>query len=107
MSTGTSVFPVAEPRDERIVEEVHCIECNVPIPSLPGWYATVNVRFTCDSCRQKAGRNLAAALAVPEVEPRTAASGLADGDIDLEPALDEIDDVELDIDDTEPEMEAE
>lgn len=40
-------------QDERAVEEVHCIECGVPMSSIPGWYAGVRVKFSCDACRQR------------------------------------------------------
>jgi hypothetical protein len=92
-----------EIQDERIVEEVHCTECNVPIPSIPGWYASVNVRFTCDACRQKSGRSIAA-LAPPEVETSRSSS---DGDSDNDPALDEIDDADIELDDADAEADGE
>jgi len=102
-----SVATVNEPRDERIVEEAHCTDCGVPITSIPGWYASVNVRFTCDSCRQKAGRSTA--HAAPELDlPRATSGGVADPETEAaEPAIDEIDDVDLEIEDAEPEAETE
>ena len=54
MPTVTAA-PVVDP-DEKHVEEVHCSECNAPIPAIPNWYAQVRVNFTCDACRQKSPR---------------------------------------------------
>jgi DNA-directed RNA polymerase specialized sigma24 family protein len=43
-----------------VVYEVnHCSECGKPIKSVPAWLATVDVRFNCDSCRQKHPRPFA------------------------------------------------
>lgn len=79
--------------DERVVEEVHCSECGLPIPTIPNWYANVHVKFTCDLCRQKSPR-LAASVVAADSDTR--ASSQEDGEI--EPALDEIevDDIEMD-----------
>jgi hypothetical protein len=94
--------PVMTDPDERIVEEVHCSECDVPISAIPGWYAGVNVRFTCDACRQKSPK-IAAAPAAEVEAPRSGA--LLDGDSEIEPALDDIDveDIELEDGDTDAE----
>ncbi len=54
MPTATAT-PIVDP-DEKHVEEVHCSECNAPIPAIPNWYAQVRVNFTCDACRQKSPR---------------------------------------------------
>jgi hypothetical protein len=85
--------------DERVVEEVHCSECGLPISTIPNWYANVHVKFTCDLCRQKSPR-LAAAVTATETE---AARASQDGDGEIEPAIDEIevDDIEIDDADTE------
>ncbi|MBC8102773.1 MAG: hypothetical protein H7Z41_09325 [Cytophagales bacterium] len=94
--------------DERIVEEVHCIECGVPISAIPSWYANVNVRFTCDTCRQKSPRLGQPVAAADSDGPRSTdgAIGLdADPDLAIDDA--EIDDAELGVDDTEAEAEAE
>lgn len=81
--------------DERVVEEVHCSECGLPIPTIPNWYANVHVKFTCDLCRQKSPR-LAASMVAAEADSARSSSGEGDGEI--EPALDEIevDDIEMD-----------
>ena len=88
--------------DEKIVEEVHCSECGVPIPAIPNWYAQVRVKFACDTCRQKSPRLAVppAALAVAAARPAAAVVG----DADEEVALDEVDvDAadDLEIEDTE------
>ena len=67
--------------DEKNVEEVHCSECNTPIPAIPNWYAQVRVNFTCDACRQKSPRLAAPA---PTLDPAARIAGDA-----AEPALDE------------------
>lgn len=106
----TGAATTAEP-PERVVEEVHCVDCGAPMSSIPGWYAAVAVKFSCDACRQKSPR-LAAAAALPaastaaaavDVEPRAAvpldgADADADAevdagveDVDLEAEADEID----------------
>ncbi len=80
--------------DERVVEEVHCSECGLPISTIPNWYANVHVKFTCDLCRQKSPR-LAASVAA---DTESARASSTDGDGESEPALDEIevDDIEID-----------
>lgn len=87
--------------DERVVEEVHCSECGLPISTIPNWYANVHVKFTCDLCRQKSPR-LAAAVVAADVDVRATAQ---EGDGEIEPALDEIevDDIEIDDADTDTE----
>lgn len=94
--------------DERHVEEVHCSECNVPIPALPNWYATIKVKFTCDACRQKSSRaSTAAAAALAEAKTQTGLSASGE-DADLEAAIDDPDaDGELEIEDADTEAEAE
>ncbi len=84
--------------DEVEVEEVHCAECNVPMPAIPAWYAKVNVKFTCDNCRQKSPGRLAAAPAAAADENTSAVSGV---DLDLEGAedADEDADAEMEEDD--------
>jgi hypothetical protein len=84
--------------DERIIEEVHCMECNTPISAIPSWYANVNVRFTCDVCRQKSSKVVA-----PVAELETPRTPLLDGE---EPAIDELDD-ETEVDETEADSEEE
>ena len=92
---------VVEP-DEKVVEEVHCVECNAPIPAIPAWYAQVRVKFTCDTCRQKSPR-LAAALPTAALGTERVAA-VAD---DVEPGLDDValdpeiaDDLDVDEPDT-------
>jgi hypothetical protein len=36
-----------------IYEVVYCADCKKPLKSVPSWLAGVNVRFSCDSCRQR------------------------------------------------------
>lgn len=36
-----------------VYEVVHCAECGKPIKSVPSWLAGVDVKFSCESCRQK------------------------------------------------------
>jgi hypothetical protein len=85
--------------DERVVEEVHCSECGLPISTIPNWYANVHVKFTCDLCRQKSPR-LAASAATADAEV-VRASGEGDGEI--EPALDEIEVDDIEIEDSDAE----
>ena len=47
-------------------EVVYCSDCKKPVKSVPSWLAGVNVRFTCESCRQKHPRG------VPGLEPTIA-----------------------------------
>jgi hypothetical protein len=94
--------------DERVVEEVHCIECGAPISAIPSWYATVRVKFTCDVCRQKSprlGQSVAAAAAAePEAARDPALLGEVDGDDDLALEDAEIeDDADVSLDEAEVE----
>jgi hypothetical protein len=41
-----------------IYEVVYCSDCKKPIKSVPSWLADVNVRFTCETCRQKHPRGV-------------------------------------------------
>ena len=36
-----------------VYEVVHCVECGKPIKSVPTWLAGVDVKFSCEACRQK------------------------------------------------------
>ena len=36
-----------------VYEVVHCAECGKPIKSVPSWLAGVDVKFSCEACRQK------------------------------------------------------
>jgi hypothetical protein len=36
-----------------VYETVYCSECSKPVKAVPAWLATVDVRFSCESCRQK------------------------------------------------------
>ena len=47
-------------------EVVYCSDCKKPVKSVPSWLAGVNVRFTCESCRQKHPRGM------PGLEPTIA-----------------------------------
>jgi hypothetical protein len=92
---------VAEPIEQN-VEEVHCVDCGVPMPSIPGWYAGVNVRFSCDACRQKSPR----LNALPAVDSAPLRSAVV-ADTDAEPILedadleaDAVEDIDVDVDDS-------
>lgn len=93
--------------DERAVEEVHCSECGMPISAIPAWYANVNVKFTCDSCRQKSPR-LSPTLPSAEAAETPRVAGSIDSELDAEPALEDIDvdDLEIELDDAEAEADA-
>lgn len=91
---------VAEPM-EQVVEEVHCVDCGVPMPTIPNWYAGVKVKFSCDACRQKSPR--LTALAGLDADPPRALTA----ETDAEPVVDEVeseaevgDDLEVEIEDT-------
>ena len=88
---------------EQAVEEAHCGECNTPMPSIPGWYAQVRVKFTCDNCRQKSPR-MSALPALDALEaPR--ATGEADPEIALDEAVLEDEEVaDLDAETEEPDL---
>ena len=100
MSTPVLVDP-----DERIVEEVLCSECGVPIPAIPQWYAKVAVRFTCDSCRQKSPK-LTPALPVLDSETTRVSAVDADADPDADPAIDDIDIDDVDVDEADADSDA-
>ncbi len=100
--TDPNIQNMTDP-DEVEVEEVHCAECNVPMPAIPAWYAKVNVRFTCDNCRQKSPGRLAAAPAAAE-ESATAVSGV---DLDLDGAEDADEDVDAEMEEDDASGEAE
>jgi hypothetical protein len=77
MPTTTPTEP-----DERPVEEVHCAESNVPLPSIPAWYATVDVKFVSNNVRKS--NALTAGLLGETETPRA-----ADAEAEAEPALDD------------------
>ncbi|MEP6754626.1 MAG: hypothetical protein ABJA67_03920 [Chthonomonadales bacterium] len=52
--------------EDLTIHEVHCCECNKPIPAIPAWLAGATVRFQCEECRQKNPRNPGMA----DLEPR-------------------------------------
>jgi hypothetical protein len=64
-----------------IYEVVYCSDCKKPIKSAPSWLATVNVRFTCESCRQRHPRG------VLGLDPPAGARVVADADADHEDVL--------------------
>ena len=105
MSTATLNTGAVDP-DERIVEEVHCIECGVPISAIPSWYANVNVKFTCDNCRQKSPRPGQSASALVDGDGVRSTDG-ALGDTDPDLAVDDVDIDDAEIDDTDAEAETE
>ena len=80
-----------------IYEVVYCSDCKKPVKSVPSWLASVNVRFTCESCRQKHPRGVVGFDAPPGVR----VGGDLDGDgeevsdapgelVDEETSLDEV-----------------
>jgi Zn finger protein HypA/HybF involved in hydrogenase expression len=85
--------------DELAVEEVHCSDCGVPMSAIPGWYAKVNVRFTCDNCRSKSPRLAAGAPDAP--------AGVSGVDLDLEAANEDTDadDADLELEEDDADME--
>jgi hypothetical protein len=94
--------------DERIVEEVHCIECGVPISAIPSWYANVNVKFTCDTCRQKSPRlGQPAPASLADGDSPRGADGALGVDIDPDLAVDDVDVDDTESDDTDAETEEE
>ncbi|HVK02507.1 MAG TPA: hypothetical protein VM490_03480 [Armatimonadaceae bacterium] len=101
MSITANTTTAGGEQDERVVEEVHCAECGVPMTAIPNWYATVRVKFTCDTCRQKSPRMNAAAPAA-EVEANRESAV----DTDLEEGLED-EDVEAEDDAVEIELEEE
>lgn len=104
MSTATLTTGAVDP-DERIVEEVHCIECGVPISAIPSWYANVNVRFTCDNCRQKSPRPGQPSAALVDGDGVRSTDDALETDPDI--AVDDVDIDDTEIDDTDAETEAE
>ncbi len=46
--------------------EVHCFECEKPIPSIPSWLSGAKVKFQCEECRQKHPR----IPGMADIEPR-------------------------------------
>lgn len=50
-----------------IYEVVYCSDCKKPIKSVPSWLADVNVRFSCESCRQKHPRGVVGFDGAPSV----------------------------------------
>lgn len=86
--------------DERPVEEVRCAETGVPLTAIPAWYATVNVKFVSNAAK-KASANYNNLLA-GDVDGRAAVS-----DPDAEPALEDLEIDELELEEIEPEVEEE
>ncbi len=64
-------------------EVVYCADCKKPIKSVPSWLAGVNVRFTCETCRQKHPRGVVGFDAVPA--PRLA----GDPELEVDGIIDE------------------
>jgi hypothetical protein len=95
-----TVVPTDDRDVERHVEEAHCADCGKPMPSIPGWYAGVRVKFSCDTCRQRSPRAAAAPVAEPEERRSVAAEADAEP-LDEEEAEVEVDDVDLEIEDPE------
>ncbi|MDX1931665.1 MAG: hypothetical protein SFU56_03585 [Capsulimonadales bacterium] len=85
--------------DERPVEEVRCAETGVPLSAIPAWYATVNVKFVSNAAKKAAAsyNNMVAS----ELEGRAPIDGEA------EPALEDIEIDELELEEIEPDAEEE
>ena len=100
MPVQTTVEP-----DEAEVEEVRCSETGVPLPSIPAWYANVNVKFISQQAAKKHGAINPALL--PDADSRTPAldsegeaePAALDSEGEAEPALDEIELDEIELDD--------
>lgn len=95
-------LPTMIVEDERPVEEVRCSETGIPLTAIPAWYATVNVKFVSNAAKKSAASYQNALLAA-ELEGR--AGGGIDGD--AEPALDDIEIDELELEDIEVDVEEE
>ena len=91
MPVQTTVEP-----DEAPVEEVRCSETLVPLPSIPAWYANVNVKFISQEAARKRGAINPALL--PDADARPSA---LEADAESEPALEEIELEEIELDDPE------
>lgn len=100
---------------EEDVQEVRCSVTGVPLPSIPAWYAGVRVNFISDAVRQRSTRASETAVAAapsPVVETTSRSPALLAGDEDgVDPTLleeadietdDIVDEVDVDLDDTEP-----
>lgn len=69
---------------------VICSECGKPIPSIPSWLATVDVKFECEECRQKAaGRPVGALMDLTSADEPDTLPELEGLDEDLAGAEDE------------------
>lgn len=97
-----TTLATAEP-DEKVVTEVHCAETGLPIPAIPAWYATVNVKFVSEIARQKSAR-AAAPLDLTDPDAQPAA---LEGEADPEMALDEIEIDDIEIDEADSDADAE
>ena len=104
---------------EADVQEVRCTVTGVPLPSIPAWYAGVQVKFISDAVRQRATRtgDLAAPPAAAVVEPPPRGAVLADDEEaadttlldadeveadDVVDVVDVVDEADVDLDETEP-----
>lgn len=79
-----------------IYEVVYCTECQKPIKSVPSWLASVDVRFSCDHCRQKHPKPFSAIDASPVDKPIRS--------IDDEDSDEVVSDAEISFDDAGEEM---
>ncbi len=87
-----------------IYDVVYCADCKKPLKSVPTWLAGVNVRFSCESCRQRHPR--------PTLgfdSPALDADPVADEDIIADEPIEVIDDepigAEIDPEDAVAELE--
>ncbi|MCX6365232.1 MAG: hypothetical protein NTX57_00765 [Armatimonadetes bacterium] len=83
--------------DEHEVKEVRCSSTGIPIPSIPNWYAQVNVNFVSDHARSKSSTAAAQAanlLRLAELDKEEEAEEERD-----EISLAELEEEELSVDD--------
>jgi hypothetical protein len=82
-----------------IYEVVYCSDCKKPIKSVPSWLADVNVRFSCETCRQKHPRGVlgfdSSAVARSGIDPDLEVAEVLGEPIDVAPhdgvALEDVD----------------
>ena len=94
--------------DEQEVKEVRCSTTGIPIPTIPNWYAQVNVKFVSDHARSKSSAAAAQAnyLRLAELndkdeeEETEESDEISMGDLDEDITVDDIEDIDLG-DDTE------
>ena len=89
--------------DEQEVREVRCSVTGIPIPSIPNWYAHVNVNFVSDHARSKSSAAAAQANYLRMVEESgddndegtTESNEISLEDMDEGITVDDIEDIDL------------